>query len=133
MIAALLLAALPLLAQAEARAAAAPPEATTCSVEEIAPSLAKTALLYVGLAGADLYSTELALRHCPTCSEGNGLGWNSGARGAGKAATMAGALYGDYWLRRHGHRRMANVVRWVVVGAQVIAVGNNVAHAIRGR
>lgn len=89
-------------------------------------------VFWLGLSGsADLFSTALALRHCPDCAEGNPLGFTAESRIALKAAGMLVASAGCYKLRRAGHHKAAAVVRWTVAGAQFTLAAWNVRQSLK--
>lgn len=91
-------------------------------------------LTILGLgAGADLLSTSAAMRWCPTCLEGNPLGWDTEARVAGKLGMVSIVGVSCYGLRRTGHHNWATGFRYVAFGLQMAAATSNTIHAIRGK
>jgi len=100
----------------------APP--VSVPIEKISDALA-TDLALIGLGtGADLISTDWAINR--GCVEGNPLVPRPEGRIALKSggASIRGVL--AYWLRRKGHRSIANVFRWAGFGTDLLITGNNV-------
>ncbi len=106
-----------------------PAQAVQIPIEKIANPLA-TDLVLNGLGmGADLITTDYALNH--GCYEANPLAPRVEGRVALKMGV--GAIRGAvaYWLRRSGHKRGADVFRWVGLAVDMGISVNNVACASR--
>lgn len=102
-------------------------------IEGFADRLAADGMWMGTTAGLDLFTTSLALRNCPTCYEGNPLGWDAEARIALKASVFPIAMGACYWLRRTHHDDWANGLRWGVVVVNAFVIANNTVHAVKGR
>ena len=81
-----------------------------------------------GAAAFDLGTTELALRGCTGCQEGNPLLRGSATRLFLKAGATAGASYVCYRLHKAGRHREATATRWITVGLWVAAGVVNLTH-----
>lgn len=104
------------------------------TVEKIADDYGRDLAWLIGSNAADLYSTAWALHRCDgACGEGNPLGPTVEARVALKMATAASTGLTLWKLRRDGHDRTANIVRWASVAINLAFVANNTRHAIRRR
>lgn len=104
------------------------------SVEKIADDFGRDLYWVIGSHSADLYFTALAIDRCNgACSEGNPLGPTAEARIALKMAATASTGLTLWKLRRDGHGRWANIIRWTSVAANSALVVNNARHAIRRR
>lgn len=100
---------------------------------QISQASAKDALWLGVTAAGDIYSGAIALHRCETCLEGNALVPSPEARIALKAGYTVAAWYGLRQLRRDDHPKLANTLRWVVVGLNLAFTASNTVHAIRGK
>lgn len=80
----------------------------------------------LGSASADLYTTAIGLHVCRECVEWNPIGPTSEARIALKLGYTAGVWIGLRKLRRDGHGKSANIIRWSVVAINSALAVNNV-------
>lgn len=109
------------------------PGAPIVPVEHIADDFGRD-LAWLGAGvSADLFSTSWALHRCQRCSEGNPFGVDGEARVALKVAMTSSSASICWWLRRHGHPRLATITRWSIFGVQALAAAQNTVHAVRGR
>lgn len=100
----------------------------TVPIEKIADPLA-TDLALIGLGtGADLLSTDYFLNHSKgACVEVNPLGQRPEGRVALKIGAAALRGSAAYFLRRRGHRKIANVVRWLGLAVDGGVTASNLA------
>jgi hypothetical protein len=99
-------------------------------LEKTMDGIASDTLWIGSSAAADLFTTAWALRECPSCAEGNPLGFSVESRIALKAGGTVVALGACYKLRRDGHHRSAAILRWTVTAVQFALAVNNSYHAI---
>lgn len=109
---------------------APPPPAQVVSVpvDKFSDALA-TDLAMIGLGtGADLLSTDYFLNQSNgRCIEANPIGQRVEGRIALKIGAAALRGSAAYFLRRRGHRKVANVVRWLGVAVDGGVTANNFA------
>lgn len=74
----------------------------------------------------DLYSTAWALHNNPLAYESNPLGFSAESRIATKAATSSLLAATCYVLERKHLHKEAKILRWLVRGAGVFFIVNNV-------
>lgn len=106
-------------------------EARVIALEQTLDAWGRDALWIGSSSAADLFSTAWALNRCPSCAEGNPLGFSSEARISLKAGMAVATLSITYKLRRDGHHRSATILRWIVTAVNLTLVANNTIHAIR--
>lgn len=83
-------------------------------------------------AALDLYTTAYALHENPNAYESNPAGFDVEARMALKLAAASGLAVASWQLRKHGHRRWADVARWGGLAISIAAAVNNI-HVARGK
>lgn len=117
------------LAGSEAGARPDAAQAVVVPVEKIADGLATDLALNALGTGLDLLSTDFALHR--GCVEGNPLAPRVEGRVALKmgGAAMTGAA--SYWLRRKGHKRAADVLRYARLAVDLGLTVNNVACGLK--
>ena len=104
-----------------------PAQAVTITpIEKIADPLATDLALIALGTGLDLLSTDYNIHKSGgKCVEANPLGQRPEGRVALKIGAGAIRGVGAYWLRRGGHRRAANIARWLGVAVDGGLVINN--------
>ncbi len=119
------------LAAAEAGARADVPKVAkvVVPVEVVADAFSRDMYWVVGSHALDLYTTAWAFHRCESCYELNKLGPTVEARVALKTAGIASTGLTLWKLRRGGHRRAANVLRWSHVLVNVVLAYRNGRHA----
>lgn len=101
-------------------------------VEKFVDKSARDLYWLIGTHAGDLYFTALAIQRCNgACGESNPLGQTAEARIALKMAGIASTGLTLFKLRRSGHGRAADVLRWAHVAVNVALATNNAVHAIR--
>ena len=88
--------------------------------------------LVVVSAGADMYTTEAALRS-PRLQELNPLGQSAAARVGLKTLGCVGVLAASKHLERHGHKRAGKVTKIVIIALWSGAAVNNHIQARRAK
>jgi hypothetical protein len=87
--------------------------------------LADDAVIYLGLAALDLYSSAYALKNNPDAVEGNPAAFNARAADALKLGGFAVSMWGTYKLRRAGHHGWATAIRITIAAVTVGVAVNN--------
>ena len=98
-------------------------------IDNFADSLVTDIALNALGSGADLLSTDYALQH--GCKEGNPLAPRPEGRTALKMGAAAVRGSAAFWLRRHGHKRFADVFRYLGLGVDLLVTANNVKCGIK--
>lgn len=125
-----------LLAASAALAGPPAPKDYPSRIDAIEKTMDGTAgdFLWIGTSSAaDLFTTAWALHRCPSCYEGNPLGFSVESRVALKAGAAVLVTGGCYKLRRDGHHSSATALRWTFAIISFGLAANNAYHAIKQR
>lgn len=85
------------------------------------------AVLLTSGAVLDLTSTEIALKRCQSCREGNPMGPSMAQRMGLRAATIAVGTLACRKLRKDGHGRSARVLGLLGLSGGILASASNLA------